>query len=39
MEEQQNLEYKQSWKDEFLKWICRFALISCVNFKTHLLPF
>lgn len=23
--ESQNIEYKQSWKDEFLKWICGFA--------------
>ena len=21
----QNVEYKQSWKDEYLKWICGFA--------------
>lgn len=25
MTEQQNKEYKQSWKDEYLKWICCFA--------------
>jgi ATP-dependent DNA helicase RecG len=25
MPEQHNIEYKQSWKDEFLKWICGFA--------------
>ena len=23
--ESQNVEYKQSWKDEYLKWICGFA--------------
>ena len=23
--ESQNIEYKQSWKDEYLKWICAFA--------------
>ena len=23
--EKQNIEYKQSWKDEYLKWICGFA--------------
>ena len=23
--ESQNIEYKQSWKDEYLKWICGFA--------------
>lgn len=25
MEESQNIEYKQSWRDEYLKWICGFA--------------
>lgn len=25
MTEQQNKEYKQSWKDEYLKWVCCFA--------------
>lgn len=25
MSEQQNIEYKQSWHDEYLKWICGFA--------------
>jgi ATP-dependent DNA helicase RecG len=25
MPEQQNIEYKSIWKDEFLKWICGFA--------------
>ncbi|HEY9257445.1 ATP-binding protein, partial [Chitinophaga sp.] len=25
MPEHQNIEYKQSWKDEHLKWICGFA--------------
>ncbi len=23
--EHQNIEYKQSWRDEYLKWICGFA--------------
>ena len=23
--ESQNIEYKQSWKDDYLKWICGFA--------------
>jgi ATP-dependent DNA helicase RecG len=23
--EQQNIEYKRIWKDEYLKWICGFA--------------
>ncbi|MBF0245970.1 MAG: ATP-binding protein, partial [Planctomycetes bacterium] len=25
MPESQNIEWKQSWRDEFLKWICGFA--------------
>jgi len=25
MPEQQNVEYKKSWRDEYLKWICGFA--------------
>ena len=25
MPEHQNIEYKQSWRDEYLKWICGFA--------------
>lgn len=25
MPESQNIEYKSSWKDEYLKWICGFA--------------
>ena len=25
MSEQQNIEYKQSWRDEYLKWLCGFA--------------
>jgi ATP-dependent DNA helicase RecG len=25
MPEQQNIEYKKIWKDEYLKWICGFA--------------
>jgi len=25
MPEQQNIEYKSSWQDEYLKWICGFA--------------
>lgn len=23
--ESQNIEFKESWRDEFLKWICGFA--------------
>jgi len=25
MPEQQNVEYKQSWHDDYLKWVCGFA--------------
>jgi len=25
MPEQQNIEYKSSWHDNYLKWICGFA--------------
>ena len=25
MPEQQNIEFKQSWQDEYLKWVCGFA--------------
>jgi len=25
MPEQQNIEYKESWRDEYLKWVCGFA--------------
>ena len=25
MPEQQNIEWKESWNDEYLKWICGFA--------------
>jgi ATP-dependent DNA helicase RecG len=25
MSESQNIEYKENWRDEFLKWICGFA--------------
>lgn len=25
MNESQNIEFKQSWRDEYLKWICGFA--------------
>lgn len=25
MKENQNIEYKSVWKDEYLKWICGFA--------------
>ena len=25
MPEQQNIEYKQSWHDDYLKWVCGFS--------------
>ena len=25
MSEQQNIEYKTSWHDDYLKWVCGFA--------------
>ncbi len=25
MKEQQNIEWKQSWRDDYLRWICGFA--------------
>ena len=25
IEESQNIEHKESWRDEYLKWICGFA--------------
>lgn len=25
MSESQNIEYKESWRDEYLKWVCGFA--------------
>ncbi len=25
MIERQNIEYKQSWHDDYLKWVCGFA--------------
>ena len=25
MNESQNIEWKESWRDEYLKWICGFA--------------
>ena len=25
MKENQNIEWKESWRDEYLKWICGFA--------------
>jgi len=26
MPEQQNIEYKSSWHDDYLKWVCGFAM-------------
>lgn len=28
MEESQNIEWKESWRDEYLKWICGFIEIN-----------
>lgn len=25
IQENQNIEYKESWRDEYLKWVCGFA--------------
>ena len=25
MQENQNIEWKESWKDDYLKWVCGFA--------------
>lgn len=25
MQEQQNIEWKEAWRDDYLKWICGFA--------------
>ena len=25
MDESQNIEFKESWRDEYLKWVCGFA--------------
>ena len=25
MEENQNIEWKENWRDEYLKWVCGFA--------------
>lgn len=32
MSESQNIEYKQGWRDEYLKWICGFANATGVKF-------
>lgn len=29
MPEQQNIEYKSSWHDDYMKWICGFANAHC----------
>ena len=29
LSESQNIEYKESWRDEYLKWICGFANAQC----------
>ena len=37
MSESQNIEYKQSWRDEYLKWICGFARATATRVLTDLL--
>ena len=32
MEENQNIDYKRIWKDEYLQWICGFANAQGGNF-------
>lgn len=34
--ESQNIEYKESWRDEYLKWICGFAKCSKISRVTAL---
>lgn len=29
MTERQNIEWKQSWQDDYLKWVCGFANLPC----------
>lgn len=36
MAEQQTLEYKQSWHDDYLKWICGFAEWWCASYHVLL---
>ena len=33
MPEQQNIEYKSSWHDDYLKWICGFANVQSGRIK------
>ena len=35
MAESQNVEWKESWRDEYLKWICGFANAQGGKFKTN----
>ncbi|MBE6325428.1 MAG: hypothetical protein E7074_10750 [Bacteroidales bacterium] len=45
-EENQNIEYKESWRDEYLKWICGFAnahaetsfVATQPQYRQHVLP-
>lgn len=32
MSENQNIEYKESWRDEYLKWICGFAYAKAAKY-------
>lgn len=41
MSESQNVEYKESWRTEYLKWVCGFAtakMRSLLYQKNFLLP-
>ncbi|MBQ5576546.1 MAG: hypothetical protein IIT37_10915, partial [Bacteroidales bacterium] len=33
--ENQNIEYKETWRDEYLKWICGFANAQGGKAKLH----
>ena len=37
MAESQNIEYKESWRDEYLKWVCGFAMLRAVPFTSALM--
>ena len=30
--ESQNIEFKESWRDEYLKWICGFTMHKAASF-------
>ena len=29
-DENQNVEYKESWHDKYLEWICGYADVNCI---------